>query len=96
MDHKTEQQDRIIQHLEKLDGRLNTMDETLVRNTISLEHHVARTDKLEDYIKAELLPIKNKVQAFTWGVKGIVWFCGIVAGVAGFIWTLAQLGLIRI
>lgn len=37
----------VINKLEKIDTRLDGMGETMVRNTVSLETHVKRTDLLE-------------------------------------------------
>ena len=43
--------DKILDKLDKLDDRLNDIDKTLIRNTISLEMHIKRTDELEKHVK---------------------------------------------
>lgn len=37
--------------IDKVDSRLDSMSSTLERNTVSLEHHIRRTDELEKYVK---------------------------------------------
>ncbi len=49
--------DKLFDKIEKIDDRLNSIDLSLVRNTISLEDHIKRTNLLEDEIK----PIKKHV-----------------------------------
>lgn len=41
----------IVGKLDKLDDRLDAQNETLIRNTVSLETHIKRTDLLEKQIK---------------------------------------------
>ena len=36
------------EQLDKIDQKLGTMNETLIRNTVTLEEHVRRTNLLED------------------------------------------------
>lgn len=89
--------DYLITAVDKLDIKIDEIDKTLIRNTISLEHHIMRTDKLQELIelhKAELVPIKNHVQEVTHAVRGIFFFCTIVAGIAGFVLMLKQIGII--
>jgi tetrahydromethanopterin S-methyltransferase subunit B len=49
--------DRIYTLLEKLDGRVDSIDVTLARNTTTLEEHIKRTALLE----ADMKPIKAHV-----------------------------------
>ncbi len=49
--------DRLFEKIEKIDDRLSNIDLSLVRNTISLEEHVKRTNILEE----EIRPIKKHV-----------------------------------
>lgn len=85
----------------KLDDRIDNVDKTLVRNTVSLEEHVKRTDMLESYVKervsyvnGEFEPIKKHVNQVTYGVRAIFWFCSVVASIAGFFYLLKQLSLL--
>jgi len=85
--------------LVKIDNCLDNVDLTLVRNTSSLEHHIARTDALETYVKdvivaKDLEPIKKHVNNITSALKGIGYFCVLIAGLAGFILTLKQIGVL--
>lgn len=72
----------LVSKLDKMDSRMDTMNETLIRNTASLEHHIARTDALE----GELKPIKKvtNVLIAIWAVLG----AGLAVAVA-----LHELGL---
>ena len=80
--------------LDKLSDGLSAIDKTLERNTSSLEMHMKRTDMLEQYVKEELTPLKTHMTKITYGIKGIMWFCGIIVTVAGFIVSLQKLGVI--
>lgn len=92
--------DKIETSIAKLDERLDKIDVVLVRNTATLEEHIRRTDILETYVQdrdekvdAELVPIRNHVNAVTSGAKGILFFCSALASIAGFIYLLKQLSL---
>lgn len=50
--------ERIYKQLDRIEARLDSTDATLIRNTISLEEHIKRTDLLEQDLK----PIKAHVQ----------------------------------
>lgn len=50
-----EYNDRLLNILEKIEARLDTLDTTMVKNTMSLEEHIKRTNLLEDEFK----PIKK-------------------------------------
>jgi hypothetical protein len=55
---------RVLELLDRLDGRLDTVDQTLVRNTVSLEEHIKRTNMLEEHVKGlekELTPVHAHV-----------------------------------
>jgi hypothetical protein len=85
--------------LDKLDYRLDSIDKTLERNTVSLELHMKRTDLLERYVKEQvvekdLTPIKDHVLKVTHAIRGIFWFCTMIASVAGFVIVLKQLNII--
>jgi chromosome segregation ATPase len=82
--------------IDKLDSRIDSIDKTLERNTVSLEVHMKRSDMLEEYvqkIEAEVKPVKEHVYKMTHAIQGIFWFCAVLASVAGFIFVLKQLGL---
>ena len=80
--------------LDKLSDGLISIDKTLERNTVSLEMHMHRTDLLEAYVKEELTPLKTHMTKITYGIKGVMWFCGVIVTIAGFIVTLQKLGLL--
>lgn len=42
--------------LNKIEGRLSKIEETLIRNTISLEEHMRRTELLEK----EVIPLRRR------------------------------------
>jgi archaellum component FlaC len=88
---------KIEEKLDRLDTRIDSIDKTLERNTVSLETHIKRTDALEDYVKDQvkndLIPIKNHVNKITNAVQGIFWFCTVVASVCGFLLVLKHLGV---
>lgn len=88
-----EKLDKIAEKLDKLDGRMDDMAITLVRNTDSLEHHIARTNLLEEYVKTEITPIKKHVDMVKHGAQGVIWVAIALAGIAGFLVTLRELGL---
>lgn len=73
---------RIFEKLEKLDERLNSIDKTLERNTVSLEFHVMRTnqnEKLIEALKADLVPVEKHVQY----MHGAFKLLGVITLVAG-------------
>lgn len=49
--------DKIFEKIDKIDDRLNNIDVSLVRQTVSLEEHIRRTNLLEEEIK----PVKRHV-----------------------------------
>lgn len=56
--------DRIHNKLDKIEEKLSQIDATLVRNTVSLEHHMLRTQQNEEMIALlhnDLKPIKTHV-----------------------------------
>ena len=75
----------IINQLDKLDSRLDSVDKTLVKQEENLKEHMRRTDLLEKQhnsmqknIHEELEPIKNHVNQ----VKGISKFAVILIPIA--------------
>jgi tetrahydromethanopterin S-methyltransferase subunit B len=88
-----EKLDKIVEKIDKLDSRMDDMAITLVRNTESLEHHIARTNLLEDYVKTEITPIKKHVDMVKHGAQGVIWVAVALAGLAGFLVTLRELGI---
>lgn len=71
-----DQFERILDKLDKTDDTLNKINETLTRNTVSLEQHMKRTALLEQ----TLLPI-NKV--YVWGSVSIkiIGFIGVIVAI---------------
>jgi hypothetical protein len=91
-----EKLDKVTGMLEKLDERMDSMSITLVRNTDSLEHHIARTNLLEEYVKTEIDPIKKHVDMVRHGAQGVIWVAVALAGIAAFLVTLRELGLLKL
>lgn len=85
--------DKLEEKIDKLDSRLDSIDKILVKNTDSLEYHIARTNKLEQYVEVELKPIKYHVALMSLGFKGVAWACSIATGLASFIYMAKKLGL---
>jgi chromosome segregation ATPase len=82
--------DRIYEKLDKIEERLNSIDITLERNTVSLEHHIRRTDLLQDSsqnLSAQLEPIKTHVTK----VQGGLQLLGAIAAIAAFILVTLQI-----
>jgi hypothetical protein len=78
---------RIFEKLEKLDEKLNSIDKTLERNTVSLEYHVMRTNQNEELIKAlksDLLPVENHVKYMQGAFKLLGVLTVIVSLIVGF------------
>lgn len=74
---------RLEDKLDKLDERLDNIDKTMIRNTVSLEDHIRRTEILEEKID----PIEKQISQ----VQGALKFTGIVALIAGLIASLAKI-----
>lgn len=81
--------DKIESKLDKLDERLDTLSGTLIKNTESLQEHMRRTDLLEE----KLVPVEEHVSFMKNGFKAVGWFCGAIAGVAGFLYILKSLNV---
>lgn len=88
--------DKLESKLEVLDEKLDDIVLTLVTNTKSLDEHMRRTAILEDYVTAEMKPLKSRMDAIFYGVKGVMWVAGILAGLAGFIFLLSQMGFFNL
>lgn len=84
----TEVVKRIVDKLDKLDGRLDSVDKTLIVNTASLEEHVRRTALLEE----QMIPVKRHIAMFE-GVLKVVGGLSVIASLL--VSVLKVLGLIR-
>lgn len=71
--------------LEKISNRLDSMDKTLVRQTLSLEEHMRRTEVLED----TLIPLKSFIDR----CKGALTLVAGVGALKAAQVVLAKLGL---
>lgn len=69
--------ERIFNKIDKMDERLNNIDTSLVRQTVSLEEHVKRTNLLEDEIK----PIKKHI----YFVNAVFRIIGLLSTISGII-----------
>ena len=68
--------------LDKIGDRLSAIDNTLTRNTTSLEHHIKRTDLLEEQVAKvteSIEPIKRHVAMVNGGVKLLSILAAILA-----------------
>lgn len=86
--------------LDKIDERLDKVEQVLIRNTTVMEEHHRRStlleihvNKIEERFLAELGPIKNYKDKISYGFKGIVWVTGICISAVTVLLMLKQLGL---
>lgn len=73
---------RVLDKLDKVDSRLNDIDKTLVRNTVSLEEHMKRSDNLEKMItkvESDMLPLQKHV-SYMHGAFKLVGVLSLVVG----------------
>lgn len=75
--------DKLENKMDQVDGRLNSMDKTLVKQEENLKEHIRRTEILEN----ELKPIKKHVSHIEGGLK----LLGALATIAGLLSGLAKL-----
>lgn len=93
----SEDNDRIYELLDKLDSKMDEQTERLVRlevhtehNSESLDHHIKRTDLLEEKVTKlkdgvckkfqEIEAPKNTAKTLAKWITGIAGFVGVVAG----------------
>ena len=66
--------------MDSLSEHMGRIDSTLVKNTSDIEHHISRSDAIQERVEqvaSELRPITKHVER----IKSIVWFLGaLVAG----------------
>ena len=74
---KDDDAERFFNKIEKIDERLSNIDVSLVRQTVSLEEHVRRTNLLEN----EIRPIKRHVLMVEASLK-VVGLLSIILGIA--------------
>lgn len=66
----------------QMEKRLDSIDQTLVKNTTLLDYHIKRTNILEE----EIIPIKNHVTIVHTILKGVPWILGILGALAGLLY----------
>lgn len=88
--------DSMDNKLDNLDQRVDVISETMIINTAQLKEHMRRTDLLETYVNQEVEPMKKYIQAMKYGVGGVMWLAIALAGLAGFVLTLQQLGVLKL
>lgn len=71
----------ILTKVDKLDTRQDEMDKTLVRNTVSLEEHMRRTNILEQ----QIVPIKAHVDFMRIGAAWVAKSVAVITGAAGLV-----------
>jgi uncharacterized protein YwgA len=77
--------------LEEHKTSLEAINQTLIRNTVSLEEHVKRTNLLErkfEHIDTEVDGLKDHLKEIKWMTSGVFKFMILVAGIASFVGTL--------
>lgn len=74
--------DKLMEKLDKIEARLDTIDLTLAKNTFSLEEHMKRTALLEEQFK----PVKKHVELINTAAK-------VVSSIIGTAVIAKQLGL---
>jgi len=85
--------DKIDTQLEKIDSRLDVFEKILDRNTRIVDEHERRSTVLERQLVSELKPIKTHVAMVEYGFRAIVGVAIGIAGIAGFIKILHELGI---
>lgn len=76
-------EDRILEKLDKIDDRLNTVDVTLAKQHEQLAHHIHRTNLLEEVVeklRADVKPVQAHVQRIDGGLK-LVGFVAVLLGI---------------
>lgn len=68
-------QKRVLEKLDKMDDRLNSVDKTLAEQHVSLKDHIRRTEILEEQVK----PIEDNMTM----AKGVLKFIGFGATAIG-------------
>ena len=72
----TTEPNRILDKLDKLDDRLNSIDKTLVKQEENLAEHMRRTNILEK----KLEPVEDHVK-FVKNMGKLIGFLGIIGGI---------------
>lgn len=81
---------KILDKLDKIEDRLDTIDQSLVKYNAQLEYHIQRSDNIESYVQHledKLIPVEKHVIM----VNGIVKFIGIISIIGTIILTLLQI-----
>lgn len=86
----------ILSKLDKVDERQDRMNEILIRNTISLEEHVKRTNALEALVMVNDAKINKRVRPIERAYNAVKWLIpaiGVIGGgVIGVLEILQRLG----
>lgn len=84
----------VVDKLDKLDTRLDSLDKTLVKQEENLREHMRRTElleqqhtHLEDEIHVELEPIKSHIQQVKGITKFLTFFIPIILTVLGLLYA---------
>ncbi|HEY0750142.1 MAG TPA: hypothetical protein VGD26_03240, partial [Chitinophagaceae bacterium] len=85
----------VDEKLDKISEHLNSIDVTLAKQAVQLEHHIYRTDLAEEHLKRleqEIKPMKKHVEQ----VNGALRLLGGLAVVAGFVKAVVEVvGLVK-
>jgi hypothetical protein len=79
-----ENNEHIIHRLDKIDIKLNNIDKTLIKQFLTLEEHIKRTNALEEKI--------NPIERFYIKIVGVVGFLTIVGVIATIVDVLIRFG----
>ncbi len=72
-----DEQERLYNTIDKLDTRLDSIDTTLIKQSVSLDEHIRRTNLLED----EMKPVKQHVVM----VEAVFKILGVVSVIASIV-----------
>jgi hypothetical protein len=82
--------DRVEIKLEQIDSKLDEMKIVQAAQAKDIEHHIARTDLLQEYVinlEKEITPIKDKYRELI----GVAKFLGYVGGFLGVVATVLKI-----
>jgi archaellum component FlaC len=88
IDWLAERLDRIENKVDSTNQHCSTIDVTLGKQAVEIEHHIRRTDALEarvEQVANDLRPINNHIVV----VKGLGWIIGGLSTLAG-AWTFLK------
>ena len=82
MEHITAALNKLETKVDGINVKITDIDKTLLRNTISLEEHMKRSDQLEHYHNHLKTSVRPVLTAYTvaWGISKIVVGISVLVG----------------